>query len=149
MDGCCCGRQRTEDGLSALEQLFLPLRLQVRGRCRAYARAGDVISSASATMALLDTTVATNDVTMAGFQAELPVVYSAALWNETDQIGQTAMLMVDNDTLLEAEDEGVYVWRPNRAGAHALRHTVNGITLVKNIHVIAPEVQIERLGDDF
>lgn len=111
-----------------------------------FADTGNVVSSASADMTFLDTTVATNDVTMARFQSELPVAYSAVLWNDMSQVGQTAMLAVDGDALLNAEDEGVYMWRPTRAGSHVLRLTVNGVTLAKAVHIPASEVQVERIG---
>ena len=116
--------------------------------CVVCAEATDVVSSASADMTLLDTTVATNDVTMARFQSELPVAYSAALWNETSQAGQTASLTVDDELLLDAGDEGVCVWNPSRSGVHFLRHSVNGATLVKRVIVPAPDVFIERIGDN-
>ena len=112
------------------------------------AEAADVVSSASANMTLLDTAVVTNDVTMVRFQSELPVAYSAALWNEVGQVGQTASLTVDDELLLEADDEGVYVWRPSRSGIYSLQHSVNGVALVKRVIVPAPDVLIERIGDN-
>ena len=109
---------------------------------------GELMSSArSATFSIDSVTVTNSTLTVDGSKLPLRLDYSPSLWNDVNGQGGTVRITANEETILEATQDGTFQWIPSIEGLYTIKHiAANGTTISKQFKVVVAKVTIEREG---